>query len=111
MTESRSLTDKFMLRLPDGMRDRIKAAADANNRSMNAEIVATLEDKYPSGLDADFIKGVLMTLVESGSLTEENVAAIMRNVSTGQKYQIELDVDDSGTPLGPMRIGELSNPE
>lgn len=37
-----------MLRLPDGMRDRIKAVADANNRSMNAEIVATLEDRYPS---------------------------------------------------------------
>lgn len=40
-------SDKFMLRLPDGMRDRIKRAADSNNRSMNAEIVATLEDKYP----------------------------------------------------------------
>lgn len=39
--------DKFVVRLPDGMRDRIKAAAEANNRSMNAEIVATLEDKYP----------------------------------------------------------------
>lgn len=38
---------KFVLRLPDGMRDRIKAAAEANNRSMNAEIVATLEEKYP----------------------------------------------------------------
>lgn len=36
-----------MLRLPDGMRDRIKAAADENNRSMNAEIVATLEAEYP----------------------------------------------------------------
>ena len=41
-------SDKFMLRLPDGMRDRIKAAADANNRSMNAEIVATLEHEYPA---------------------------------------------------------------
>ena len=40
-------SDKFMLRLPDGMRDRIKAAADANNRSMNAEIVATLRAAYP----------------------------------------------------------------
>jgi hypothetical protein len=40
-------SDKFMLRLPDGMRERIKAAADASNRSMNAEIVATLEEKYP----------------------------------------------------------------
>ncbi len=40
-------SDKFMLRLPTGMRDRIKAAADSNNRSMNAEIVAALEEKYP----------------------------------------------------------------
>lgn len=46
MTTGRE-SDKFMLRLPDGMRDRIKAAADANNRSMNAEIVATLEEMYP----------------------------------------------------------------
>lgn len=47
-TENRTLSDKFMLRLPDGMRDRIKAAAEAANRSMNAEIVATLEEKYPA---------------------------------------------------------------
>lgn len=39
--------DKFIVRLPDGMRDRIRSAAEANNRSMNAEIVATLEEKYP----------------------------------------------------------------
>ncbi|UFS65165.1 Arc family DNA-binding protein [Paracoccus denitrificans] len=41
-------SDKFMLRLPDGMRDRIKAAAEANKRSMNAEIVAALDDRYPA---------------------------------------------------------------
>ncbi|MES2665421.1 MAG: Arc family DNA-binding protein [Pseudomonadota bacterium] len=41
-------SDKFMLRLPEGMRDRIKAAADQNGRSMNAEIVATLDERYPS---------------------------------------------------------------
>ncbi|MEL6362304.1 MAG: Arc family DNA-binding protein [Pseudomonadota bacterium] len=41
--QSRTLTDKFMLRLPDGMRERIKAAAAANGRSMNAEIVAQLD--------------------------------------------------------------------
>lgn len=39
--------DQFTVRFPDGMRDRIKAAAEANNRSMNAEIVATLGEKYP----------------------------------------------------------------
>lgn len=39
--------DKYVVRLPDGMRERIKQAAEANNRSMNAEIVATLEEAYP----------------------------------------------------------------
>lgn len=37
-------SDKFMLRLPDGMRDQIKAAAERNKRSMNAEIVIALDD-------------------------------------------------------------------
>lgn len=36
-----------MLRLPDGMRERIKAAAERNGRSMNSEIVTTLEAAYP----------------------------------------------------------------
>lgn len=45
-SENRNLTDKFMLRLPDGMRDQIRVSAEANGRSMNAEIVATLEEKY-----------------------------------------------------------------
>lgn len=40
-TPSRSL-DKVIVRLPDGMRDQIKAHAEANNRSMNAEIVSLL---------------------------------------------------------------------
>ncbi|MFC6790568.1 Arc family DNA-binding protein [Methylobacterium komagatae] len=35
--------DKFLLRFPDGMRDRLKALAEQNKRSMNAEIVARLE--------------------------------------------------------------------
>ena len=39
--------EQFVVRLPDGMRDRVKDAAARNNRSMNAEIVATLEEKYP----------------------------------------------------------------
>ncbi len=41
--QNRTLQDKFMLRLPDGMRDRIRQAAESNNRSMNAEIISLLE--------------------------------------------------------------------
>ena len=34
---------KYMLRLPDGLRDRIKVSAAEARRSMNAEIVYHLE--------------------------------------------------------------------
>jgi hypothetical protein len=36
-------SDKFMLRLPDGMREKIAEQAKANGRSMNAEIVYHLQ--------------------------------------------------------------------
>jgi len=39
----RRFAERFMLRMPDGMRKRLHAAAEANNRSLNAEIVARLE--------------------------------------------------------------------
>lgn len=40
--KSRSL-DKFVLRLPDGMRERIAMRAKINARSMNSEIVSIIE--------------------------------------------------------------------
>lgn len=35
-------SDKFMLRLPDGMRERLKKEAADNGRSLNAEIIQRL---------------------------------------------------------------------
>lgn len=35
--------EKFMLRMPEGMRDRISREAKANGRSMNAELIARIE--------------------------------------------------------------------
>ena len=35
--------DKFVVRLPDGMRDRIAEVAREQHRSMNSEIIARLE--------------------------------------------------------------------
>jgi hypothetical protein len=40
--------DKYVLRLPEGMRDRIRKVAEVNRRSMNSEIVYTLEQALPS---------------------------------------------------------------
>ena len=37
----------YGLRMPDALKTRIQLAAEENKRSMNAEIVAALEDAYP----------------------------------------------------------------
>jgi hypothetical protein len=38
--------DKFVVRLPEGLRDKIGVASRAKHRSMNAEIVSSLDEKY-----------------------------------------------------------------
>jgi len=41
--------DKYIVRFPEGMRDHLKAEAEKNKRSLNAEIIARLE--FTVGLD------------------------------------------------------------
>lgn len=53
--------DQFVLRLPDGMRDAIAAAAAAANRSMNAELVDRLQRSLNrSGGAQDLTTGELL---------------------------------------------------
>ncbi|HRQ59828.1 MAG TPA: Arc family DNA-binding protein [Azoarcus taiwanensis] len=44
-SESRH-ADKYIVRFPDGMRDRLKASGQAAGRSLNAEIVFRLEQSF-----------------------------------------------------------------
>ncbi|KZM50771.1 hypothetical protein OA90_07075 [Labrenzia sp. OB1] len=46
--------DQFVVRLPDGMRDQIAEAAKLSNRSMNAEIVARLEQTFMSSVSTRY---------------------------------------------------------
>jgi len=43
----------MMVRVPEDLRDRIKASADAFGRSQNSEIVATLLEHYPAPSEED----------------------------------------------------------
>jgi hypothetical protein len=57
-------SDKFMLRLPDGMRDRIAEVAKQNGRSMNAEIVARLQRSIEVGTSLSQPRALdMMTMV------------------------------------------------
>ena len=55
------VADKFLVRMPDGMRDKLKAAAKASNRTMNAEIVARLEQTFQTGTPGAIDVGWLAT--------------------------------------------------
>lgn len=54
MTEKRTFSDKFALRMPDGLRERIKAASTKRGISMNGLIVEVLEREFPA-LDFDMM--------------------------------------------------------
>ncbi len=65
MTDAPSQSqDKFIVRLPDGMRERLKAVAERNRRSMNQEAVAALafhldEEEHFASSDARFAMQVV----------------------------------------------------
>ena len=80
-------SDQFALRFPDGLRDRIKAAADANERSMNSEIVSTLAEHYPviADLSEDDFHAVidkLQAALYSFDLPREQLDFIWNTLST-----------------------------
>ena len=64
---SRSL-EKIVVRLPDGMRERLGAAARANKRTVNAEVVQRLEDSFNSSVGVpNFLseQGIIQMIVET----------------------------------------------
>ncbi|SET74927.1 Arc family DNA-binding protein [Paracoccus homiensis] len=115
-------SDRFMLRLPDGMRDRIKAAAEANNRSMNAEIVATLEKEYPAPRDSyrDILSKMLDFLLEEGLVprteAEKNellaeIYALPEGVGEDVAKRLFVEVlDDLSEKLADYRGRDASQP-
>lgn len=45
-------SDRFIVRLPDGMRDQLATSAKESGRSMNAEVVARLQASYEPALSS-----------------------------------------------------------
>lgn len=60
--------EQFVVRFPDGMRDQIAEAAKNNNRSMNAEIVARLQQSFDTR-DTDLAQDTVGAMLKSLSMT------------------------------------------
>jgi len=58
------MADRFIVRMPDGMRDKIAEAAKTNNRSMNSEVIARLEASFdPAISEAGALRDELLDML------------------------------------------------
>lgn len=72
--------DKFLVRLPEGMRDRIRKVAKLNGRSMNAEIVATLDEAYPDERSVELMVEYLRDLAHAYADKDQRTASTLREI-------------------------------
>lgn len=76
--------DQFVARFPDGLRDKIAVVAKENGRSMNAEIVARLQESFnhqANGLTFPIKQAIADEMEDRGGTEEE---ALLRLVLAGQ---------------------------
>jgi len=91
-TNSRT-ADKFVVRLPDGMRERVAEVARINHRSMNSEIIDRLEQSLlnprfepvkSESVAAEELKSelnrayqIIDRLLQNSTATQEDVAEVL----------------------------------
>ena len=104
-SESRD-ADKYVVRFPDGMRDRIAEEAKANNRSMNAEIIARLEQSLGPISDEASAMRAIKSLMEYGKKYEFLVSI---NI-TDEPEKILAKAIKNGSLPPDATLDDLDNP-
>jgi len=98
--------------MPPDLKARVKAAAEANNRSMNAEIVATLEEKYPAPRPSQELAAALREIIDEISLIEDPEAQLSawkeaRTTAIDALLHGLADRQEDGGPKGRMPDNQL----
>lgn len=93
--------DKYVVRLPDGMRERIKRAADARGHSMNQVIVDTLEKEFPAPIPGadDIMLRIEAVLRDKGMQSRPEEVAILNRMLEAAKYPFRVVDDEDGMRL------------
>lgn len=78
--------DKFVVRLPEGMRDRIAAVARTQHRSMNSEIIARLEHS----LAQRELPSKPLTVIDSSNISadEQQLIQLFRGLNNAQQHAL-----------------------
>ncbi|WP_438307279.1 Arc family DNA-binding protein [Pseudomonas guariconensis] len=63
--------DKFVVRLPEGMRDQVAAAASADDRSMNSLIITAIRNELEGRTRANAIIDALTQAAEAKGVTHD----------------------------------------
>ena len=76
------IAERFQVRLPPGLRSRIKAYAEQHGRSMNAEIVRVLEAEFPEPWPKDRIFSELLDMVSvlQAGASDEHLGALVSGI-------------------------------
>lgn len=101
MTVKRSKPDQFLLRLPPGLRDRIKSYADSKGRSVNEQIVRILERDFPEpwSIVRRLIDTAELAKILREGVSDERVDRLradihetLRGIASGQVIDMDEDV-------------------
>lgn len=80
--------DKYVLRLPDGMRDRLKMAAELNSRSMNAEIIERV--RYTFGPVDEEMEALALQVRER----DEQISELKSQIAAAEGARDELRAEN-----------------
>lgn len=94
--------ERFIVRLPDGMRDRIAEAAKASGRSMNAEIVARLQASFVPAITSSSVK--FSGLEESDEEVRHQVSEFAKKRGMSYRDALMLLVEAGLKPEAPQII-------
>ncbi|MBO9122784.1 MULTISPECIES: Arc family DNA-binding protein [unclassified Rhizobium] len=99
MAKTERGSEQAMIRLPEGMRDKLKAAAEVTGRSMNAEIVDRLEQSFrsPLVLPEDLIDRITVYAKRHNRTVTDEVLRLLE-----REYPQQWNVDDRMEYLGTL---------
>lgn len=83
--------DKFVVRLPDGMRDQVAAAADADDRSMNSLIVTAIRNELDGRARANALLDALAQAAEAKGVhmqAPDRITLVLRAPEGGTLKQV-----------------------
>ncbi len=91
MSRTSRFSDKFLVRLPEGMRDRLAESAARNHRTLTAEVAHRLQESL-DGTEVD-AGGVVLRLTITPGMTIENVLDLLEAAHLALPEDSRLVVD------------------